>query len=154
MLQDLADELAATGLSASSIRNTILPLRAIYRRALDRGQVALNPTLKLALPAVRGTRERIAIPSEATTLLDTLPPPSGRSGPPCGVHKLDLPANRHILGRGRVYAPHGHRSHACIRLRPLELAVGERSANVDDPTVAIDVAFLERDPLGRPRRPR
>jgi integrase len=74
-LQDLADELAATGLSASSIRNTILPLRAIYRRALDRGQIALNPTLKLALPAVRGTRERIAIPSEATKLLDTLPLP-------------------------------------------------------------------------------
>src|SRR5207244_3843030 len=73
--QDLADELAATGLSASSIRNTILPLRAIYRRALDRGQVALNPTLELALPAVRGTRERIAVPSEATTLLDTLPLP-------------------------------------------------------------------------------
>jgi hypothetical protein len=33
MLQDLADQLAADGLSASSIRNTILPLRAIYRRA-------------------------------------------------------------------------------------------------------------------------
>src|SRR5919201_1593007 len=57
MLQDLADELAANSLSASSIRNTILPLRAIYRRALTRGQVALNPTVKLALPAVRCRRE-------------------------------------------------------------------------------------------------
>ena len=53
MLQDLADRLAAQGLSASSVRNTILPLRAIYRRALNRGDVALNPTLKLTLPAVR-----------------------------------------------------------------------------------------------------
>jgi integrase len=73
MLQDLADELAAQGLSASSIRNTILPLRAIYRRALDRSQVSVNPTLKLTLPAVRGTRERIAIPSEAAALLRALP---------------------------------------------------------------------------------
>src|SRR5207249_10602068 len=73
MLQDLADELVANGLSASSVRNTILPLRAIYRRALDRGEVALNPTLKLALPAVRGARERVAVPAEATKLLDALP---------------------------------------------------------------------------------
>ena len=73
MLQDLADELLTKGLSASSIRNTILPLRAIYRRALNRGDLANNPTLKLILPAVRGTRERVAAPAEATTLLDTLP---------------------------------------------------------------------------------
>ena len=64
MLQDLADQLAAAGLSPSSVRNTILPLRAIYRRALNRGEVAINPTLKLALPAVRGRRDRIAAPDE------------------------------------------------------------------------------------------
>lgn len=45
-LQDLADRLIAQGLSPSSVRNTILPLRAIYRRALHRGEVAVNPTLK------------------------------------------------------------------------------------------------------------
>jgi integrase len=73
MLQDLADRLAANGLSASSIRNTILPLRAIYRRAHKRGEVALNPTLNLSLPAVRGTRDRIAAPAEASALLDALP---------------------------------------------------------------------------------
>jgi integrase len=73
MLQDLADELAAQGLSASSIRNTILPLRAIYRRALNRGEVALDPTRKLALPAVRTSRDRIAAPSQATALLAVLP---------------------------------------------------------------------------------
>jgi hypothetical protein len=73
MLQDLADRLSAQGLSASSVRNTILPLRAIYRRALNRGQVALDPTRGLALPAVRGTHERIAVPTEANALLDALP---------------------------------------------------------------------------------
>src|SRR5438552_3981615 len=57
-LQDIVDQLVADRRSASTVRNTILPLRAIYRRATDREQVAVNPTLKLRLPAVRGTRER------------------------------------------------------------------------------------------------
>jgi integrase len=73
MLQDLADRLTAAGLSPSSIRNTILPLRAIYRRAHNRGDVALNPTVRLSLPAVRGSRERVARPDEATALLAALP---------------------------------------------------------------------------------
>jgi site-specific recombinase XerD len=73
MLQDVADGLSTEGLSPSSVRNTILPLRAIYRRAHSRGEVALNPTLKLSLPAVRGRRDRIAAPAEATALLDALP---------------------------------------------------------------------------------
>jgi integrase len=74
MLQDLSDQLTAQGLSASSVRNTILPLRAIYRRAHSRGEVALNPALKLALPAVRTRRDRIAAPGEAGALLAALPP--------------------------------------------------------------------------------
>jgi integrase len=73
MLQDLADDLSAQGLSASSVRNTILPLRAIYRRALNRGEVAVDPTRKLTLPAVRTNRDRVAAPAEASTLLDALP---------------------------------------------------------------------------------
>jgi integrase len=74
MLQDFADELSANRLSPSSVRNTLLPLRAIYRRAHNRGEVAINPTLKLALPAVRGRRERIAAPTELGPLLDALHP--------------------------------------------------------------------------------
>jgi hypothetical protein len=58
MLQDFADQLSAQGLSASSARNTILPLRAIFGRAHRRNDVAVNPTLKLALPVVRSQRER------------------------------------------------------------------------------------------------
>jgi hypothetical protein len=74
-LQDLADDLSASGLAPSTIRNSILPLRAIYRRALNRGEVAVNPTLKLALPAVRARRERIPRPEEAAALIATLPLP-------------------------------------------------------------------------------
>ncbi len=74
MLQDFADQLSAQGLSPSTVRNTLLPWRAIYRRAHARGLVAINPTLKLALPAVRGRRERVAAPTEVAPLLDALLP--------------------------------------------------------------------------------
>jgi len=73
-LQELADELAAAGLSPSTVRNTLMPLRAIYRRALRRGDVAVNPMVSLSLPAVRARRERIARPDEVAALLAALPP--------------------------------------------------------------------------------
>jgi integrase len=72
-VQALADGLLAEGLDPSTIRNTLMPLRVIYRRAVEDGVVAVNPTEKLRLPAVRGRRDRIASPAEAATLLATLP---------------------------------------------------------------------------------
>ena len=72
-LQDLADRMLAGGSDPSTIRNALAPLRAIYRRALSRGDVAVNPTSGLELPAVRGRRDRIASPAEATELLRALP---------------------------------------------------------------------------------
>jgi Phage integrase, N-terminal SAM-like domain len=81
-LQDLADTLAAQGLSASSVRNTILPLRAIYRGAHNRGQVGQDPTRKLILPAVSSNRDRVAAPTEAIALLNALPTPNAPSGRP------------------------------------------------------------------------
>src|SRR5262249_41874352 len=74
MRQDLADRLSARGLSPSSIRNTILPLRAVFGRAHRRGEVAVNPTVKLRLQALRGVRERVAAPTELAPLLDALQP--------------------------------------------------------------------------------
>jgi integrase len=70
--QDFADQWCAQGLSPSSVRNTILPLRAIFRRAHRRNDVAINPTLKLTLPAVRSQRGRVAAPTEVAPLLDAL----------------------------------------------------------------------------------
>jgi integrase len=72
-LQDFADRMLAEGLDASTIRNTLMPLRAILGRALKRGEIAVNPTTALDLPAVRGRRDRIVNPSEATELLEALP---------------------------------------------------------------------------------
>jgi integrase len=48
-------------------------VRALYRRAVARGEVALNPTAGLQLPAVRGRRDRIASVTEADSLLAVLP---------------------------------------------------------------------------------
>jgi integrase len=57
----------------ATIRNALLPLRAIYRRACVRDGLAINPTTGLELPAVRGRRDRIASPAEAAKLLAALP---------------------------------------------------------------------------------
>jgi integrase len=72
-VQDLVDRLQAKGLDPSTIRNTVAPLRVVYRRAFTRGEVAVNPAIGLELPAVRGRRDRIAAPEEATKLLAALP---------------------------------------------------------------------------------
>ena len=72
-VQALVDRLAAQGLAASTIRNTLDPLRAIYRRAAARELVGINPTSGLEVPASRGKRDRIAAPAEAASLLAAVP---------------------------------------------------------------------------------
>jgi integrase len=72
-VQNLADDLLAEGRDPSTIRNALMPLRVIFRRALEDGDVAINPCTHLRLPAVRGRRERIASPEEAQRLLAALP---------------------------------------------------------------------------------
>jgi integrase len=72
-LQDLADRLLADGLSPSTIRNLLMPLRVIFRRAVARGEVSLNPTTGLELPTARGQRDRVASPEEARRLIAALP---------------------------------------------------------------------------------
>ncbi len=81
-LQHFVDRLRATPvdpkrpelgtLDPSTIRNTIVPLRSIFRHALRRGRIAVNPTAGLELPAIEGRRDRIASPTEAAQLLDAL----------------------------------------------------------------------------------
>jgi len=75
LIQDFVDQLVAERLAPSTIRNAILPLRAIYRRALARSQIHTNPTRGLRLPALNARRERVARPAEARELLEALPQP-------------------------------------------------------------------------------
>jgi site-specific recombinase XerD len=72
-VQDFADELTAQGLSASTAQNTLDPLRVIFRRAIRRDVVAVDPTEHLELRRPKGRRERIATPAEAVALLAPLP---------------------------------------------------------------------------------
>ena len=72
-LQDLVDKLHAEGWAPSTISVSLLPLRAIYRRAVNRSEITVNPTTGLEVPAQRGRRDRIASPDECRRLLAALP---------------------------------------------------------------------------------
>lgn len=72
-LQALVDRLVGRGLSGSKVRNVVIPLRVIFRHALERDEVNANPTSGLRLPNSVGRRERAASPSEAAQLLAALP---------------------------------------------------------------------------------
>jgi integrase len=71
-VQDLVDALIAQGKNASTIGTTLNLLRNIYRRAVARNEVSVNPTSGLEMPAVRGGRDRIASPAEGARLLEAL----------------------------------------------------------------------------------
>jgi integrase len=68
-LLDLVEQLQADDLSASTIKNALDPVRVIYRRAVERGVVDTNPTLRLSLPAGEEPRDRVADPAEASLLI-------------------------------------------------------------------------------------
>jgi integrase len=73
-VQELADRLTAEGFSASTVQNTLDPLRVIYRRAARREEgVAMDPTEGLELRRPDGSRDRIASPAEAAALISALP---------------------------------------------------------------------------------
>jgi integrase len=72
-VQALVDRLAADPtLSDSTVRNTLDPLRAIYRRALRRNRVAINPTTDLDMPQSENRNERFADRDEAAGLIDAI----------------------------------------------------------------------------------
>jgi integrase len=72
-LQDLVDTLVAEGFRASTVVVTMMSLNVIYKRALSRDEIAMNPTIRLQMPAVRSCRDRVAAPHECARLLEALP---------------------------------------------------------------------------------
>lgn len=78
-LQRFVDGLLAEGLDPSTIRNALMPVRVILRRAVSRGLLGVNPATGLELPAPRGRRDRIASPEEAAQLLRAIPTSADRA---------------------------------------------------------------------------
>jgi integrase len=70
-LLELKEQMLGERCSASTLRNTFIPLQAVYRRAVGMGTVPVNPTTDLELPTP-ASRERAATPAQAVALLDTL----------------------------------------------------------------------------------
>ncbi|MGZ4380862.1 MAG: tyrosine-type recombinase/integrase [Gaiellaceae bacterium] len=73
-VQGLVDRMLGKQIDPSTIRNSLMPLRAIFRRAVARGEVAVNPTSGLELPAIRGRRDRIVAPDQGAKLIEALAP--------------------------------------------------------------------------------
>jgi integrase len=71
-VQALVDDLVAAGSAAATIDSTLTPLRALYRRALVRGEVNHNPTSGILKPAVRPKQRRAVAPSEVDLRLAAL----------------------------------------------------------------------------------
>jgi integrase len=71
-LQRFVDHLAADGLAAATIGATITPLRAIYRRARQLGEVQANPTSGLSVPAVNRRQTHFATAAQVEAMLDRL----------------------------------------------------------------------------------
>jgi integrase len=72
-LQDLRDALLTEGFNASTVVGTLMSLSVVYRRAVSRGEIVVNPTVGLEMPAVRSKRDRVASPEESALLLAALP---------------------------------------------------------------------------------
>lgn len=72
-LQALVDRWRGEGQAPSTIRNSIKPLQAIYRRARAREGVSVNPTRDLELPAPDSREVEILAPDIAAGLIEALP---------------------------------------------------------------------------------
>ena len=59
LLTKLIDRLKRQGLGASTIRNALIPIRCVCGRAVREGDLAINGTLGVRLPAVKGKRDTV-----------------------------------------------------------------------------------------------
>jgi integrase len=72
-VQRLIDRMHAGGLSGSTIRNKLDPLRVVYRRAIQDEEVTRTPTEYLRFPALKTKPRRVAGTERVGDLLAALP---------------------------------------------------------------------------------
>jgi integrase len=70
-LQRFVDRLAADGMTAATITTVITPLRAIYKRARQMGEVK-NPITGVSVPSVLRRQERFATTEQVEALMARL----------------------------------------------------------------------------------
>jgi len=71
-LQDAANQLTASGLTASSVRNSFDPVRKIFARAVKERLIAVNPCAGLELKAADGSRDWVDSPQRVARALAVL----------------------------------------------------------------------------------
>ena len=136
-VQDLANRLTSEGLSASTVQNTLDPLRVIYRRAIRDEEVTADPTERLELRRPDGRRERIADPTEAAALIAAIPE-SERALWACafyaGLRRGELRALRWVdfdLAARVIHVSRGW--DAIEREQPVKSAAGNRRVPILEP---------------------
>lgn len=68
------DDLVRKGLAPATIDAALTPLRALYRRAVARGDATVNPTVGIEKPAVRYGERRVVPPDQAEAMIAALEP--------------------------------------------------------------------------------
>jgi integrase len=71
-VQRIVDGLVAAGSAPATISSTLTPLKALYRRAVARGEARGNPTVGVEKPAVRCAPRRVVSPTEAEAMIAAL----------------------------------------------------------------------------------
>lgn len=72
-VQKFADSLLADGKGPSTVRNTLMPLRVLYRRAIRDDLAWVNPCERIELPAIRARRVTIVSADTAAKLIAAIP---------------------------------------------------------------------------------
>lgn len=134
-VQRIADDLLTRGRDSSTIRNAVMPLRVIFRRAVEDGDLAVSPCTHLRLPAVRGRRERISSPQEAERLLAALPErdrPIWATALYAGLRRGELMALRWAdvdLANGLIRVERAYDEKAHVKIEPKNRA-GRRTVPI------------------------
>ncbi|HWX95445.1 MAG TPA: tyrosine-type recombinase/integrase [Solirubrobacteraceae bacterium] len=71
-VQALVDDLVSKGAAPATVDTVTTPLKALYRRAVARGDVRANPTVGIEKPGVRSAPRSVVSPEQAAAMIAVL----------------------------------------------------------------------------------